>query len=147
RLAARRRPPARVAGDAGSLRHARPHLAPRGLRMTDTVAAATAGRRYLAEAARLVERLATNEWPSLDAAAGLVADALAGGGEVHAFGTGHSHMLAEELYYRAGGLVRVKPILFEGLMLHGSASLSTSLERMPGLAAALFADHPMDPGD
>jgi len=56
-------------------------------------------------------------------------------------------MLAEELFYRAGGLVRVRPILFEGLMLHGSASLSTSLERMPGLAAALFADHPMIPGD
>ena len=36
---------------------------------------------------------------------------------------------------RAGGLVRVRPILFEGLMLHASAPLSTTLERMPGLAA------------
>jgi uncharacterized phosphosugar-binding protein len=56
-------------------------------------------------------------------------------------------MLAEELFYRAGGLVRVRPILCEGLMLHASAPLSTSLERMPGLAAALLADHPMDAGD
>jgi uncharacterized phosphosugar-binding protein len=66
---------------------------------------------------------------------------------VHAFGSGHSHMIAEELFYRAGGLVRVRPILFEGLMLHGSATLGTTLERMPGLAAALLADHPMEPGD
>ena len=56
-------------------------------------------------------------------------------------------MLAEELFYRAGGLVRVRPILFEGLMLHVSAPLSTALERMPGLAAALLDDHPMDAED
>ena len=115
--------------------------------MTDTVATATAGRRYLAEAARLLDRLAGDEWTALDAAAQLVADALAGGGTVHAFGTGHSHMLAEELFYRAGGLVRVRPILFEGLMLHAGAELSTSLERLPGLAAAILEQHPIEPRD
>ena len=113
--------------------------------MTDTIT--TAGRRYLAEASRLVERLATGEWSNLSIAAGLVADSLARGGSVHAFGTGHSHMLAEELFYRAGGLVRVKPILFEGLMLHAGAELSTSLERLPGVAAALLEQHPIAPGD
>jgi uncharacterized phosphosugar-binding protein len=77
----------------------------------------------------------------------VVANALQAGASIHAFGTGHSHILAEELFYRAGGLVRVKPILFEGLMLHESARLSTSLERMPGLASALLEDHPIVPGD
>jgi uncharacterized phosphosugar-binding protein len=114
--------------------------------VTDTITM-TAGRRYLAEASRLVERLAGDEWASLSAAAALVADALARGGSVHAFGTGHSHMLAEELFYRAGGLVRVKPILFEGLMLHAGAQLSTSLERLPGVAAALLEHHPIAAGD
>ena len=56
-------------------------------------------------------------------------------------------MLAEELFYRAGGLVRVRPILFEGLMLHAGAELSTALERLPGLAAALLEQHPIAPGD
>jgi uncharacterized phosphosugar-binding protein len=107
----------------------------------------TAGRRYLAVANELVARLASEEWSRIAAAADLLTDAIASGRMVHAFGSGHSHMLAEELFYRAGGLVRVRPILFEGLMLHGSATLGTTLERMPGLAAALFADHPMDPGD
>ena len=114
--------------------------------MTD-VLTGSAGRRYLAEASRLVDRLADEEWATIARAADLVADALAGGGDVHAFGTGHSHMLAEELYYRAGGLVDVRPILFEGLMLHASAPLSTALERMPGLAAALVEDHPIAAGD
>ena len=114
--------------------------------MTDTITT-TAGQRYLAEASRLLERLAGDEWASLSAAAALVADSLARGGSVHAFGTGHSHMLAEELFYRAGGLVRVKPILFEGLMLHAGAELSTSLERLPGVAAALLEQHPIEAGD
>ena len=94
-----------------------------------------------------MERLLDGEWPNIDRAADLVADSLSRGGTIHAFGTGHSHVLAEELYYRAGGFVRVNPILFEGLMLHSSALLSTSLERMPGLAEALLADHPIAPGD
>jgi uncharacterized phosphosugar-binding protein len=115
--------------------------------MTDTITTSTAGHRYLAEASRLVQRLAAEEWGSISAAADLVAAALARGGSVHAFGTGHSHMLAEELFYRAGGLVRVKPILFEGLMLHAGAELSTALERLPGVAAALLEQHPIEPPD
>ena len=51
---------------------------------------------------------------------------------VHAFGTGHSHMLAEELFYRAGGLVRVKPILFEGLMLHAARRSRPPSSACPG---------------
>ncbi|CAN5562948.1 sugar isomerase domain-containing protein [soil metagenome] len=107
----------------------------------------SAGRRYLRVAEDLVARLSADEWPRIDAAAALVAEALATGGTLHAFGSEHSHTLAEELFYRAGGLVRVRPILFEGLMLHASAPLSTSLERLPGLAAALRQDHPMASGD
>ena len=105
------------------------------------------GRRYLEVSRGLIERLGSEEWPNIRAAAELIADALERGHELHAFGTGHSHMLAEELFYRAGGLVRVSPILFEGLMLHASAPLSTSLERLPGLAEALLLDHPVAAGD
>ena len=102
---------------------------------------------YLELIGRMLARLRDQQWPSIREAAGLVADSLASGGTVHVFGSGHSHMLAEELFYRAGGLVRVKPILFDGLMLHPSAVLSTSLERMPELADALLADHPIGAGD
>jgi uncharacterized phosphosugar-binding protein len=103
--------------------------------------------RYLATIHGLIGGVIEREGPTIAAAADLVADALQRDGTIHAFGSGHSHILAEELFYRAGGLVRVRPILFEGLMLHANARLSTSLERMPGLAAALLADHPMAAGD
>jgi uncharacterized phosphosugar-binding protein len=107
----------------------------------------SAGRRYLDTATDLVALLAADEWPSLEAAAALIVGSMSEGGVIHTFGTGHSHMIAEEFYYRAGGFVRVRPILFDGLMLHASAPLSTALERVPGLAAALLDDHPVDAGD
>ena len=107
----------------------------------------SAGHAYLTLVAGLIERLATREWPHIDAAAAIITEAMAAGGVIHAFGSGHSHMLAEELFYRAGGLVRVRPIFFEGLMLHNSAPLSTTLERVPGLATAILDDHRVEPGD
>jgi uncharacterized phosphosugar-binding protein len=107
----------------------------------------SAGKRYLALAVDLVARLREDEWPRISAAADLLTQTIASGHVIHAFGSGHSHMLAEELFYRAGGLVRVRPILFEGLMLHADAALSTTLERMPGLASALVGHHPMEEGD
>ncbi len=106
-----------------------------------------AGLRYLELAHELIGRLMRDEWPNIRAGAEVVAAALRDGHDIHAFGTGHSHMLAEELFYRAGGLVQVRPILFEGLMLHASAPLSTSLERLPGLADAILLDHPVAGGD
>lgn len=53
-------------------------------------------------------------------------------GLVYAFGTGHSHMLVEELFYRAGGLVPIYPVLVSSLMLHEGAVRSSRLERLEG---------------
>lgn len=105
------------------------------------------GRTYLRSVIRLIDRTLEQEWEDIAHAAGLVADAIAAGREVHAFGSGHSHMLVEELFYRAGGLAGIRPLLFEGLMLHASATLSTRLERLPGLAAALLDEHGVHAGD
>lgn len=75
----------------------------------------------------------------IDSASSLVAETLVDDGLVHVFGSGHSHMLAEEMFYRAGGLGAVNPVLVDSLMLHANASLSTELERTHGLGTALFA--------
>jgi uncharacterized phosphosugar-binding protein len=107
----------------------------------------SAGERYLAGAGRILEQIAADEWPSIRAAAETVADTIAGDGLVHVFGTGHSHMLAEEMFYRAGGLAAINPILIEGLMLHAGAERSTHLERQHGLAGRIFGDVPLKPGD
>ena len=56
-------------------------------------------------------------------------------------------MLAEEMFYRAGGLGSVNPILEEDLMLHKNASRSTELERNPELAINILAKHKLRKGD
>ena len=69
------------------------------------------------------------------------------GGLTYVFGTGHSHLLALELHYRAGGPAFVVPILDESLMLHEGAIASTARERESGAAAAAFARYPLRPRD
>lgn len=66
---------------------------------------------------------------------------------VYVFGTGHSHLIAEEAHYRAGGLAFVVPVLSSATMLHEGAVASTALERMEGLAAQIFSRYGIGPGD
>lgn len=64
------------------------------------------------------------------------------------FGTGHSHILVEEGFFRAGGLAAVTPIFVpQALMLHESARMSSQLERIPELAVALLDEYDPQPGE
>lgn len=103
--------------------------------------------RYLRNAATVLDRIVTKELGPIRAAAELCAGAITGGGLIHALGTGHSHLLAEELFYRAGGLAAVDPILDERLMLHVSACESTRLERSAAIGDAVLASLTLVAGD
>lgn len=94
-----------------------------------------------------LERIATVQRTAIEQAALWIADAFEQGRFLRVFGTGHSHLLAEELFYRAGGLVRVIPILDEDLMLHRSATRSTALERESGRAGPLLQRYGVVAGD
>jgi uncharacterized phosphosugar-binding protein len=74
-------------------------------------------------------------------AAKWIAESLSIEGWIYTGGTGHSHMFAEEIFYRAGGFARVRPILDPDLMLHKDASGSTEVERREGYAKTLFEDY------
>lgn len=102
---------------------------------------------YLTDTAALLTRLATEQQAPISAAAAIVADTLVHDGLVHVFGSGHSHMLALEGFYRAGGLAAVDPILVPSLMLHSNAVLSTALERTAGIGSSLLADLQPGPHD
>lgn len=99
-----------------------------------------ASERYIQEIQRLISAVAAGQDAPIEHAASLVADALCGEGYVFTFGTGHSHLLAEEIFYRAGGLARVCPILEDSLMLHRAAARSSQLERASGIAKPLLDD-------
>jgi uncharacterized phosphosugar-binding protein len=102
-------------------------------------------RSYVGELVRrlsepgLVDQLA----PAVEA----VVTSVRAGGLAYVFGTGHSHLLALDLHYRAGGPAFVVPVLDESMMLHRGAIASTARERETGAAAAAFARHAIRPRD
>lgn len=102
---------------------------------------------YFENLSRIIDEIASSQADNIEKAAQAVAQALKSGGRIHAFGTGHSHMLAEEIFYRAGGLANVNPILESSLMLHESASKSTELERLEGYGEILFNSNDIKKGD
>ncbi len=104
-------------------------------------------KAYITNITQLIQQVEKTQAGPLEQAARLIAGSLQAGGMLYTFGTGHSHMLAEELFYRAGGLARVCPILDEGLMLHAGAAKSTELERLSGYAELLLASYPVKEGD
>lgn len=87
-----------------------------------------------------LEKVRANATP-IEQASRVIFESLSNEGYLFVFGSGHSHMLAEEIFYRAGGLARVKPIFDDRLMLHVKASQSTSYERQSGLSKQLLERH------
>ena len=69
------------------------------------------------------------------------------GNIIHMFGTGHSHAIAEEFFYRAGGLACVNAMLEEPLMVHVGAEISSLLERTEKLAELILRKHNPSPQD
>ena len=102
---------------------------------------------YLATVQRQIDEVARSQRSAIETTSRWVAEALVRKRYLFVFGTGHSHMLAEELFYRAGGLARVIPILDEPLMLHRSATQSTDVERQTGYANQILSRYPVEAGD
>jgi uncharacterized phosphosugar-binding protein len=58
---------------------------------------------------------------------------------IYVFGAGHAGIIAEEMFYRAGGLVPVVPVFAPGLVTFTRpATLETELERLSGYATLLL---------
>ncbi len=104
-------------------------------------------REYLNTIENLLENVLKTQHDALETGAKLLAQTLKDDGLIYLFGCGHSHMLAEEGFYRAGGLGAVYPILQSDLMLHEGAVKSSALERRSELAKEVFLRYPMSEKD
>jgi uncharacterized phosphosugar-binding protein len=102
---------------------------------------------YIQELVAILRRIAREQAPGILEAGRMVAGAVASGGVVHIFGAGHSHMMAEEAFFRAGGLAAVNPILDERLSFFHGALESTRIEREEGYARTLLSRERVSAGD
>lgn len=94
--------------------------------------------QYTDHIVRAIRSIQESQRQTISQAAQLVCRTLRQDGLIYVFGCGHSHILAEETFYRAGGLVNVAPIFYEPLMLHEGAVESSHLEKQPGLASKVL---------
>lgn len=103
--------------------------------------------QYLSSIRALLGHIENDMAPVIDAVAQKCADAIQNGHLLYFFGTGHSHMVCEEPFYRAGGLADISPLLKNTLMLHESAAASSEYERLPGLGSTVIDTSALAEGD
>ncbi|MCT9082829.1 SIS domain-containing protein [Streptomyces fulvoviolaceus] len=105
--------------------------------------------RFFDAAIGLLQRVRDEEAESVAAAGTLLADTVASGGRLFAFGAGHSSLAAQDIVYRAGGLALMNLLAVPGVVGVDvmPATLGSALERVDGLASAVLDCSPLRAGD
>lgn len=86
----------------------------------------------------LIQRILTEERVNLERASDYIAQAVVSSGMIYVLGTGHSMLIAIEMFHRAGGLARVYPMLDPVLTVFGGAIKSSEVEKLSGYADLLI---------
>ncbi|MFJ9664386.1 SIS domain-containing protein [Streptomyces sp. NPDC101219] len=109
----------------------------------------TPADRFLDAATDLLHRVRDEEADAIASAGTLIADTVADGGRLFAFGAGHSSLAAQDVVYRAGGLALMNLLVVPGVVGVDvmPATLGSALERVDGLAAAVLDSSPLRAGD
>jgi uncharacterized phosphosugar-binding protein len=121
--------------------------------MEFSMSASKAAGRWTTAAIGLLERLAERERERIAQAAAWCADAIAAGGLVHVFGTGHSRMAVEELFPRYGSFPGFHPLVELSMTFHtqivgaNGQRQAMLIERTEGLAEAILANFSFRPTD
>jgi len=104
-------------------------------------------REYLEVIYSILRRIVEEESENIERAAEIIAEATASNKVVHVIGAGHSAMLGEELFYRAGGLANVNPLIDTDITVAHGARKSTMLEHVEGYASVLLRSAGVEKGD
>ncbi|WP_336320900.1 SIS domain-containing protein [Streptomyces lavendofoliae] len=117
--------------------------------MPDTSGESKLAGRFFDAAIALLQRVRDEEAPGIATAGEAIADTVAGGGRLFAFGAGHSSLAAQDVVYRAGGLALVNLLAVPGVVGVDvmPATLGSALERVDGLAGAVLDSSPARAGD
>ncbi|MER3474911.1 MAG: hypothetical protein C4335_13015 [Armatimonadota bacterium] len=105
-------------------------------------------KAYLDEIRRQLHLVEQTQKEAMERAAQAMADAIQNDHLIYVFGATHAGILAQELFYRAGGLACVSPILPPGLTCDVRPITMTSvLERHSGYAQIFMSEVPLEAGD
>lgn len=108
---------------------------------------------WIGAASKLLEHIAETQLDNISSAAGICAEAIASGGLVHLFGTGHSRIPVEEMFPRYGSYPGFNPIVELSMTFHTQVTGSNGqrqamfIERVEGLAEQILANFSFGPSD
>ena len=106
------------------------------------------GQAYIDVVQKTIKTAWESQQDALMTCADVIADTIKRKKSVFVFGCSHAGILAEEVFYRTGGLAILNPILFSALMLNTRpVTMTSKLERLPGLGKIILEDNNVKAGD
>lgn len=103
---------------------------------------------YLIHVQEILDRVKETQWEVIDRASRRIAEAIAKKKCVFVFGASHAGILAQELFYRTGGLAVLNPILPSEMMLNTRPVTQTSAaEKLEGYPTMILKHTPIKEGD
>lgn len=106
------------------------------------------GFAYIERIMRLVAEVERDERSAMERCVAAISDAIMDGKSIYIFGASHAGILAQESYYRAGGLIPITPMWGkEVLVSREPVTLTSKMERCVGYGAAIASAYPLSQGD
>lgn len=106
------------------------------------------GDLYIRTVTECIARAWDTQRDTVQAVAALIAHTIEEKKNVFVFGCSHAGILAEEVFYRTGGLAVVNPIFFPGFMLNTRPiTMTSALERVSGIGQTLLRQNHVQSGD
>jgi len=94
--------------------------------------------KYFSEVGKVLDETLASQKEKMEAAAAKLVETTANGGRIFFFGCTHAGILAQEAFYRTGGLVIMNPILPPGLTCDVvPITLTSQMERIDGYGAKI----------
>jgi uncharacterized phosphosugar-binding protein len=118
-----------------------------------TAAATVSATAWIAAAGKILQRIADTQGDRIETASAWCADAIAGDGLVHLFGTGHSRIPVEEMFPRYGSYPGFNPMVELSMTFHtqvvgaNGQRQAMFIERTPGLAEVILSNFRFGPRD
>jgi uncharacterized phosphosugar-binding protein len=115
--------------------------------------AATPAVAWMSEAFEVLQRISDSQAGAIEQASRWCADAIAGDGLVHLFGTGHSRIPVEEMFPRYGSYPGFNPMVELSMTFHtqvvgaNGQRQAMFIERVPGLAEVILSNFSFGPND
>ena len=106
------------------------------------------GGDYIRIVTATTERAYAEQRDTLREASYAVAETVEKKKNVFVFGCSHAGILAEEVFYRTGGLAVINPIFFPAMMLNTRPiTMTSALERVPGIGKIILEKNHVSEGD